>query len=85
MRRFIMLFAGLAAAAMLVPFAQADTAGPITFEPPTYATGNINNQDGWQKTGTFDVNVVAISAFPAAAGYGFGSQSLQLSDAVTSG
>jgi hypothetical protein len=38
------------------------------------------------KTGPYDVNVVAVSpTYPAAAGYGFGSQTMQISDAVTSG
>jgi hypothetical protein len=30
--------------------AQADTVGPITFEPPTYVVGTINAQNGWLKT-----------------------------------
>ena len=52
----------------------------INFESPTYSVGNINGQDGWLKTGAYDVNVVNNT-------YGFktfGSQSLRISDAVTS-
>lgn len=65
--------------------AAADGIGPITFEPPTFAIGNINGQAGWQKTGAFDVNVVSTATFPHAAGYRFGLQALRISDSVTSG
>ncbi len=69
------------AAAFLVPaFAFADTVGPINFEPTAYSVGTINAQNGWVKTGSFDANVTA-TGIPA----GFGTQSLQISDAVTSG
>lgn len=52
-----------------------------SFESPAYTAGDINGQDGWQKTGGFDVAVTTNT-------YGitsFGGQSLRLSDAVTSG
>jgi hypothetical protein len=65
--------------------ARADTTGPITFESPDYTVGNINGQNGWSNIGGFDANVAAVSSFPAASGYGFGSQALQISDKVTSG
>jgi hypothetical protein len=52
----------------------------ITFETPTYTLGNINGQDGWMKTGPYDM---AVSASGATAG--FGAQSLRISNAVTSG
>lgn len=58
----------------------ADTVN-VNFETPTYSIGNINAQDGWTKTGPYDVAVVANT-------YGFasfGGQSLRTSDAVTSG
>ncbi|MBK9610642.1 hypothetical protein [Candidatus Amarobacter glycogenicus] len=45
----------------------------ITFD--SYALGNINGQDGWSKTGPFDVEVVADG----------GGKALRISDAVTSG
>jgi hypothetical protein len=64
--------------------ASADTVGPITFEPPTYHVGDINGQNGWTKTGPYDVAVAKLSDFPAASGYGFGTQALRLSDAFTS-
>ena len=35
--------------------ASADSLGPIDFEPFGYAPGNINGQEGWIKTGPFDV------------------------------
>lgn len=85
--RRIFLLAGLTfgLAALWAPVAGADSVGPITFEPPTYTTGNINGQNGWMKTGPYDVEVSSVSSFPAAAGYGFGAQALRVSNAVTSG
>lgn len=53
----------------------------VNFESPTYTLGNINGQNGWTKTGAYDVAVVNNTY-----GFGtFGSQSLRTSDAVTSG
>lgn len=52
----------------------------ITFESPTYSTGDINGQDGWSKTGPYDAAIVAGTGVP-----GFGDQSLRVSNAVTSG
>jgi len=78
----------------------ADTVGPITFEPSqgyltSYVPTDINGQPflpgsslpngAWSKTGPYDVHVVRVSDYPAAAGYGFVTQALQISDAVTSG
>ena len=85
--RRIFLLTGLilGLAALGAPLAAADTVGPITFEPPTYATGDINGQNGWMKTGPYDVAVASVSSFPAAAGYGFGAQALRVSNTVTSG
>ena len=85
--RRIFLLTGLifGLAALGAPLAVADTVGPITFEPPTYTLGDINGQNGWTKTGPYDVAVASVSTFPAAAGYGFGAQSLRISNAVTSG
>jgi len=75
--------------------AGADAVGPITFESSQgYVPGTINAQPvnsnslpngKWMKTGPYDVKVVPVSTYPAAAGYGFGSQTMQISDAVTSG
>ena len=69
--------------------ASADNIGPITFEPAPstlpYTLGNINGQQGWMKTGPYDANVASVAVFPDASGYGFGSQALRISDAVTSG
>ncbi|HZZ98990.1 MAG TPA: hypothetical protein VFG51_03590 [Candidatus Saccharimonadia bacterium] len=61
--------------------ARAEALPVITFETPTYAIGNINGQDGWIKTGTYDAAVVANTY-----GYStFGAQTLRFSDSVTSG
>ena len=64
--------------------ARADALGPINFESG-YTAVNINNQNGWSKTGTFDAEVANVSDFSAASGYGFGTKALRISDAVTSG
>jgi len=73
--------------AMTGATALADSRGPINFEPGTggYTLGNINGQQGWMKTGPYDVEVASVTAYAAAAEYGFGTQALRLSDAVTSG
>jgi hypothetical protein len=65
--------------------AQADSLPAIDFEAPTYAVGNIDGQNGWTKTGPYDVAVDSVSSFSDASGYGFGDQALRLSNAVTSG
>jgi hypothetical protein len=57
---------------------------PITFETPTYAVGNINGQAGWKNTGLYDANVALTGTYPMAATYGFGLQTLQISNAKTS-
>ena len=80
MKRHI-LFSGLVSSALLFlpALASADTLG-VDFENPPYTVGNINGQDGWSKTGAFDVAVTA-TGIPT----GFGAQSLRMSDSVTSG
>lgn len=82
---------------LLASAAGADTIGPITFESSQgYVVGDINGQPAnlgsgslpngrWSKLGPYDVQVALVSAYPDAAGYGFGSQALRISDAVTSG
>ncbi len=53
----------------------------VSFENPPYNPGNINGQDSWTKTGTYDSEVETNT-------YGFasfGSQTLRISNAVTSG
>lgn len=62
----------------------ADSISPISFESP-YVTGNINGQQGWAKTGGYDVAVDTVSSFSNASGFGFGTQALRLSNSVTSG
>src|SRR5689334_4182274 len=64
----------------LANMASADSSN-INFENPPYSLGNINGQNGWSKTGAYDVAVVANTyGYPS-----FGGQSLRLSNAVTSG
>ena len=51
-----------------------------SFENP-FTVGTINGQQGWTMTGPYDAAIVANTF-----GYtSFGSQSLRISDAVTSG
>lgn len=60
---------------------RAEVLPTVDFEPSTYTLGNINGQDGWTKTGPFDSTVVTNSY-----GYtAFGTQSLRISNSVTSG
>lgn len=65
--------------------AAADSTGPITFESPTYSTGDINGQNGWMKTGAYDVAVASATDYPAITSLNFGTQALRLSNSVTSG
>jgi len=69
--------------------ASADTIGPIDFE--SYSTGTVNGQDGWTSTGAagmgcavYDHAIVNNSSYPFAPA-SFGTKSLRISDAVTSG
>ena len=55
--------------------ATASTVGPISFAG--YTTGNIDGQQGWSNTGSYDANVVNAGRF------GFG-QALQISNAKAS-
>ena len=67
------VFGGPAAADTISP-------SPITFDSSQgYTLGSINGQQGWSDTGGYDAQVVATGVS------GFGDQSLQISDAATSG
>ena len=69
---------GALAMVLLVRPAFADA---LTVDFESYTLGNINGQDGWSKTGPFDSQVVTNT-------YGyteFETQSLRISNAVTSG
>jgi hypothetical protein len=74
----------LAVLAGVATSARADAVGPITFESG-YTLGNINGQNGWSKSGTYDAEVANVGDFTAASGYGFGTKALRISDAVTTG
>lgn len=70
--------------------AKADS-NSITFEPPTYHIGSPNGQDGWVSLGsagsgcaTYDHAIASTPSFFGAPA-SFGSQSLRISNAVTSG
>ena len=65
---------------MVPGLARADSQN-VNFEPSTYTLGNINGQDGWTKTGAYDAAVSANTSGSSS----FGTQSLRISDAVTSG
>ncbi|HEV7904764.1 MAG TPA: thrombospondin type 3 repeat-containing protein [Pyrinomonadaceae bacterium] len=82
-RKLLPFLVGLALLAVLIlplSVVNADSA-LIRFEPTAYAPGSIHNQDGWSSSGSFDHAVVTNSGAPAA----FGTQSLRISNAVTSG
>ncbi len=82
MRKFI------AGALSLTTMLSVFTFAPITSKADsvigdfeTYSIGNIDGQDGWMKTGPYDVAVVANNY-----GFGtFGTKTLRISDSVTSG
>src|SRR6478609_2085890 len=88
LHRFVAVVAGAClvsggAIAAGVTSASADTQGPITFESG-YTNGSVNGQDGWSSTGGYDQAIVDNSTIPAAPA-SFGTKSLRISDAVTSG
>lgn len=90
MKRF-MLFATsiVAATGLLASFAgAATTTGTIGFnstDTPAYTTGDINGQNGWSKTGPYDVEVASLASFgDPSAGFA-GDQALRLSNPITSG
>ena len=79
----------VALAAFSLATALADS-NSINFEPPTYTLGSPNGQDGWVALGSagagcapYDHKIDSAPAFGAPAS--FGSQSLRVSNAVTSG
>lgn len=86
--------AAIVAAALTAPgfwaaSAQAETVPATNFE--SFATGTVNGQGGWSSTGAagggcavYDHAVVANNTIPGAPA-SFGTKSLRISDAVTSG
>ena len=81
-----LLIAALFGVLCFAGVAGADTVGAITFESTqAYSPGDINNQNGWTKTGPYDVNVVSSADYPLISTYGFGTQALQASDSYTTG
>jgi hypothetical protein len=84
MKRLMFCAALVVASIGLAGSASADSQGPINFESP-YTVGNIDGQQGWSKTGGYDVAVVNVVDYSHAASYGFGLQALRSSDSVTSG
>lgn len=84
----------LAVAWTFASTAVAETIGPITFETSQgYVLGDINGQptpgglpnNVWSKTGPYDAAVALIADYPNASDFGFVTQALRMSDAVTSG
>jgi hypothetical protein len=81
------LAVALAAFALVVASAASNS---VNFEPPTYTLGSPNGQDGWVALGSagsgcapYDHKIDSAPSFGAPAS--FGSQSLRISNAVTSG
>ena len=63
--------------------AATTTVGPIDFED--YTAGNINGQNGWSKTGLYDVEVENVGDYPDASGYGFQTKALRASNFFADG
>lgn len=81
--------ATLLAVPLVIGYSAKADSSSITFEPPTYTTGTINGQDGWSSLGAagsgcavYDHQVVNSTSYGYAT---FGTQSLRMSNAVTSG
>lgn len=76
---------GLLAAWLSWGAVRADSIGPIDFE--SYASGSPNGQDGWVATGSDGSGCATYDhAIASSLGVvGFGTQSLRMSNAVTSG
>lgn len=84
----VALVAVLAVFSLATAFADSNS---INFEPPAYAPGSPNGQDGWVATGsagvgcaTYDHQIVNNAVYGTAPA-SFGTQSLRMSNAVTSG
>lgn len=80
MKRALLAGVVLGLAVVAMPSAASADTVSVNFEPPTYSVGNINGQDGWSKTGSYDAAVDSSFGVPS-----FGTQSLRISNAVTSG
>ena len=81
-------FAVVATIATTSLFSTFADSSSITFEPSLYSPGTIHNQDGWSSLGSagmgcavYDHGVVTNIGAPAS----FATQSLRISNAVTSG
>ena len=80
-RNLSLITAILLVATILLPGALPAFAEGITGNFESFTLGNVNGQDGWSKTGAYDVAVVTNSYGYAS----FGTKSLRISNAVTSG
>ncbi len=78
---YALLFGVLATMLASIGFVAADS-NSVDFETG-YSLGDVNGQNGWQHTGPHDVAVADVSTFANAAGFGFGTKSLRISNAVT--
>ncbi len=65
----------------LVPLAAADS---YTTDFESFTIGDVNGQQGWSKTGPFDVDIIDQASLGLTLP-GFGSRSLRISSATTSG
>lgn len=78
-KRFAIVAVGLV---VLLTMAGAAGAGTVSTSFDSFTLGTVNLQDGWKSSGGYDQAVVANGAGVPAA---FGTQSLRMSNAVTSG
>src|SRR5437868_2067458 len=80
-KRFLMLSVFALAIALIASsyFSSFADSVSVNFESG-YTIGNVNGQNGWLSTGSFDQAVFTNSLYPS-----FGTKALRISDAVTSG
>jgi hypothetical protein len=88
MKETVAVLVSLLCAGLLIGHAEAAGKQSVDFEPPEYAPGPVHGQDGWVSLGsvgagcaTYDVEVVDNTYRVSK----FGSQTLRISNAVTSG
>jgi hypothetical protein len=85
-KSFAVTVATAASLLSLTPFAFADSVS-VNFENPPYTLGTINAQDGWSSLGAAGSGCAVYdhAVDGSLSTIGFGSQSLRISNAVTSG
>ena len=85
MKRILLPVFALALVAVLMIGASASAdSSAINFESG-YALGNINAQNGWSKTGAYDVEVENVADYANASSFGFATTALRISNGFADG